>query len=1026
MDVKKLHFFDNSGYELNFSFNETMECWEGNVYLPKVSVGLYSNTSIYILEEYIVNGEKKFRFPTSNKPKSRILFSWDILNKFVDEFFMFKFDSSYIQEDTSSLIYTENDGPELQKDDILLVTRFDTYEIPLANYTKNKALPLHIAFTSPEKYDANTFKRTLIMEYNFKKIARISFYAETIEEDERLKILNENLGYKLTKEDEFIFRQSDIKEPKPDFKLLNEKRKELLINGHNIYPYIGSYKALINALKFFGYYNLNIIDIWINVNEGSDNYGKYYYVKKYTLKEDELIYLNKHNIKLPSIDYRKSTNIALSYSINHPTKIDGKYQFDLFELPYFTEDWDYTIEEALIKLFALRDKLNRDFLPGRSKIVDIVGEASYFGLCGVNTHSQIGCTQQYINEVNIDFTAFPSRDVRITSNKLFNEYVFNDNIKNWNTKENTNLSSIIGNIDVNNLNELNFKNKILNPSNYISSEDELCNYYKDFYTELNINHTIDDDIIDDLYDYYKEKKYYEDNIGKFLSAKIILTNDSLPEKTFLNDNYTFGNIHNSVTFDNIDYSEYTKIEWTVNFSDNQDDEDLLKADILKTYENRHFSSTKGGDFKKYNSVYFELPYVGYYDVTLSITDRYNNRSSKTFKKHIKVEPYNIDIRGFYFDARDIPNDLINNEFYKKILEEDSDSDDYLTEYYENANDYDYRSTEEEDFYYGMKLFIEEKLKYMMDMATVESGSRTGDNSMIVYGKQYDSIKCEVHTDNSNNIIRIDILYDGKKENIYGNHEAIGDKIENKDYIKYFIKNTKRYRIYIGYIKSSKKYKYIELYSTNRKKSEGTSSINPSEDDENLYTNIINTEPTNIGPYHISNIYEEWFLGDNINGDISLLKRNINYTRYIKNGVDIKPYTWVLLGFDYTLIKGKYNPIWTLTNTTTNKIYSNTDYLFDDISEDNYYELTYEEREKYKKTLPTHKGKYFTYLLKDEGNYKITLEMDDINGNHYKTERDLFIVSNGSNYKLYTPFLNDYKAYVDENKLKELKIYNDEI
>ena len=51
MEVKKLHFFDKQGYDLNFTFDEDNNWWVGNVYLPRVSVGLYSNTSIYVLEE---------------------------------------------------------------------------------------------------------------------------------------------------------------------------------------------------------------------------------------------------------------------------------------------------------------------------------------------------------------------------------------------------------------------------------------------------------------------------------------------------------------------------------------------------------------------------------------------------------------------------------------------------------------------------------------------------------------------------------------------------------------------------------------------------------------------------------------------------------------------------------------------------------------------------------------------------------------------------------------------------------------
>ena len=55
MNSRNLHFFGSDGYELNFNWNDTFSYWEGSIYLPKVSVGLYANTSIYILEEIPVN-----------------------------------------------------------------------------------------------------------------------------------------------------------------------------------------------------------------------------------------------------------------------------------------------------------------------------------------------------------------------------------------------------------------------------------------------------------------------------------------------------------------------------------------------------------------------------------------------------------------------------------------------------------------------------------------------------------------------------------------------------------------------------------------------------------------------------------------------------------------------------------------------------------------------------------------------------------------------------------------------------------
>jgi hypothetical protein len=39
-----------------------------------------------------------------------------------------------------------------------------------------------------------------------------------------------------------VFRQSDISEILPDYELINNKRVELLVEGRNIKPFIGTYK----------------------------------------------------------------------------------------------------------------------------------------------------------------------------------------------------------------------------------------------------------------------------------------------------------------------------------------------------------------------------------------------------------------------------------------------------------------------------------------------------------------------------------------------------------------------------------------------------------------------------------------------------------------------------------------------------------------------------------------------------------------------------------------------------------------
>jgi hypothetical protein len=124
MVVKNLEFFDKDGYNLNLNWNERKQIWEGNIFFPKVSVGLYENTTIYVVErdENIIGDfEDIYTYPTGD---GNISFQWDLANKFVDEFFMFNFDENYEIKDTSALIYKPYDGPLCET---LIINRFDKY-----------------------------------------------------------------------------------------------------------------------------------------------------------------------------------------------------------------------------------------------------------------------------------------------------------------------------------------------------------------------------------------------------------------------------------------------------------------------------------------------------------------------------------------------------------------------------------------------------------------------------------------------------------------------------------------------------------------------------------------------------------------------------------------------------------------------------------------------------------------------------------------------------------------------------------
>jgi hypothetical protein len=149
-----------------------------------------------------------------------------------------------------------------------------------------------------------------------------------------------------------------------------------------------------------------------------------------------------------------------------------------------------------------------------------------------------------------------------------------------------------------------------------------------------------------------------------------------------------------------------------------------------------------------------------------------------------------------------------------------------------------------------------------------------------------------------------------------------------------------------------------------------------------------------GPFEMNYVNQHWALLDHLNYDITTLRPNLPAARYIKNAVDVKPYTWFLLGFDESKISGVVNPIkWTLTNLATNETME-------------------------------HEGKYFTLLLKEVGDYKIDLSFEDMYGNKYSTSRTIVIVDENANYNLYQRFKEDYDAYIEAKNERDARMYDE--
>ena len=391
-----LRFFNGFENELNLEWNADICKWEGVVYLPEVSVGLYETFNLFILEEQVdANGSTIYGRPISaDSGGSNFKFSWK--------------EDRYASQDI--FLY----GTQLE-DNILKIQNLDNINIQLMDHTDvisvidnlktvnafiNDAVQINIALSSQFE---KRHERTLIItdDHDGTIVAEILFYGETVGEDERMRDLLQNLGATLDDGDFIIFKEHDINEMGIDWMLMNKKRKELLLELHNIKPFLGTYKAILNAIDFFGYNNITLKEYWLNINQNSSSFGKLKAVPVPD-KNSGFSYQKRKKFNLPSTTMKKTSRFSLVYKLNQP---DGT--FDYWDIPNVEEVFDFTPEEILIKLYGLKNKLQREYLPLQAKIVDITGEGTYFDQKNLNVWNNQQSIATFNEGKKVDFEVYP-------------------------------------------------------------------------------------------------------------------------------------------------------------------------------------------------------------------------------------------------------------------------------------------------------------------------------------------------------------------------------------------------------------------------------------------------------------------------------------------------------------------------------------------------------------------------------------------------------------------------------------------
>jgi hypothetical protein len=223
--------------------------------------------------------------------------------------------------------------------------------------------------------------------------------ADFVEENEMLNINLGNFGVEFSNEIQRAIYEKDINEQKTDFVLLNRKYKELLNEYINIIANKGSYKSLINSLKWFEYGDIvKIYEYWKHAEPN----------KNYLSKRDITQFVNEQTENL-LLSNTKTTFIGISIALERLKKINGyieyenKYQVNLNDYPQLLNEPNPVLENTVM-LWSKNEMMLKSVLLGNFF-------ATYFlpiHLDLILKHIQVKAEMKILDlGIGLGFLAFP-------------------------------------------------------------------------------------------------------------------------------------------------------------------------------------------------------------------------------------------------------------------------------------------------------------------------------------------------------------------------------------------------------------------------------------------------------------------------------------------------------------------------------------------------------------------------------------------------------------------------------------------
>jgi hypothetical protein len=696
--------------------------WVNNKYEDNIFNFEISNLdkTVYYRNEKAICEDKGKTYPNIIKYKNSDL---DITNGVLDRnFFIEKYGfdngiSDAFEDPTFEIYYTENEDGSFTPQIIQNLPNYKLRRILVENDINHDPIKLNFAITSDVEGSFNRTLELFFVKRNYRdpddlnsyientyKIAEINLYGETVGEDERLPKILENFGRKIEKADFYIFKESDIDDDFEDNIFINNKYKELLLVGDEIFPYLGSYKAFRNALKWLGYQDLNIKEYFYNIklSDLANNKARFQYVD--IPKEIEVPKNIRNTVDwqtwvygdlIENPNFIKTSRLGLSYSIN---KFTG--QWDEFGYPIMEDNYEYSIDEFMIKLYGLKKILEKYFLPHHVKIIDIAAEGVYFIKYKVLTWDDFDKMINLEPDTSVNFECSPEYSYLSDLKKLIFIYK-----RLFHQFEEVSITNKLNNLKDINLNFL--RNEVLS----ISNNKEIRGEYKLFFGEgepcCNASYPDGNSYyIDELTGYFYESTSYKN--GNQYCNKIYANKDcywnfvedlnlttvqifgdsnlvpiykilkSYPteqqlKQAFLDQilkftkEYSDKNIYNLIDLNNIKGSainlkllprdlvwadlrfNFDFIKYIDNFSNNDGSKVFslggmldyngygLRWTIVNSDDPSNFKFTIEGNISKLKDYVIFVPKIGKYDIMCEVVDLTNTRRIKRKRKCFEVK-----------------------------------------------------------------------------------------------------------------------------------------------------------------------------------------------------------------------------------------------------------------------------------------------------------------------------------------------------------------------------------------------------